>query len=546
MLNQETLQAILGIREKVYIAPEEMAGKMNITFFPHCNENLNPNLLDFEKKLKDVFDELKVNVVPYEQALTKISLFTALNRVMKVLANNLLYLAKNVIGYPHNSHYFSLSAIVYLFKRTKIKKGISIVVLGDQITSNLPMQYIYSFKDSSVITILDFPENISENSTFNEHFDTALALFAKHMTNIVIGVDKKKWILYNFNASHPVFLIEKDFKKNILKALIPKIVAPIRPYKLSEFIISNEHFNLSDQKYTKQVNDLVNGALIFSKTDLYPSGKKIDDLPFRNDFYRWIGKLHLDNRNGMSYGFLAIQMPGAVSPLISQSAFENLGKVNSSKGYVYLENELYIKLEINKEIYWMKVPEVWVLSQKSGSDKTHVNPKKDLIKMGLSNGKMILETQEGSIIDNDYKTSFDTQVILAHSVGNAIIASILSHFSPNSDFVKRYLSQGISISHWHGYIHPDHIQKGWYVHGITNPHVACSSPQSAIFALQGKLECFTDSMKNNLEYKGDIHVEPHHGTNICYTSISELANYLVVNPGASILGNSYYYLYNNS
>jgi hypothetical protein len=157
---------------------------------------------------------------------------------------------------------------------------------------------------------------------------------------------------------------------------------------------------------------------------------------------------------------------------------------------------------------------------------------------------MYIKTQQGSVIDNDYKTSFDTQVILAHAVGNAIIASILNHFNPNSEFLNRYKNVGISISHWHGYLHPDHVMPGWHVHGIANPHVACSSPQSAIYALEGKLKSFIESLNSNSDYKGDIHIEPHHGTNICYTSISELAKYLINNPSASKLGNSYYYLYN--
>ncbi len=539
MLDQKTVQAILGIEEKVYTQPEEMANKMNITFFPH-QERASKEILDFKNKLVTVFKELNVNIVPYEEALTKVPYRKVFKSVFKILLNNLVYLYRNVFGLKQKSHYFNIGVISYLFNNTKIKKGISAIVLGEQESKNLPMKYIYSFKDNSIITILDFPKNIKENSSFHEHFDTALSLFATHMTNIVIGVDDKKWILYNFNASHPVFPIDKDFKENVLHALVPKIVAPIRPYTLSEFIISNEFFNLKDNKYKSLVDDLVKGALIFDKTKLYPTGKKIDDLPFRNDFYRWIGKLHLDNRNGMSYGFLALQIPGKVSKLIPENDFT----ADTLDNYYKKEDNLFIKIKLNDKNYWLQVPDVWVLSQKSGSDKTHVNPERDLIKMGLSNGKMVLQTQEGSVIDNDYKTSFDTQVILAHSVGNAIIASILNHLNPKSEFLKRYLEKGISISHWHGYIHPERVPNGWFVHGVANPHVACSSPQSAIYALQGKMQSFLESIEKNKEYKGDIHIEPHHGTNICYTSITDLANYLVEDPKASILGNSYYYLYN--
>lgn len=544
MINQKTIQEILGIKEKVYITPADMADKMNITFFPYVGKDTSDNVVNFSNKLKETFKELNVNIVPYNEALTKISILKSIKTSIKVLFGNVVFIVRKAFGLPENGHYFNLDAIKYLFKRTKIKKGISVIVLGEQNENNLPMQYIFSFKDNSVITILDFPKNINEKSTFHEHFDEALKLFAHNMTNIVLGVDSEKWLLYNFNASHPIFPINKDFKENILHALVPKIVAPIRPYTLSEFVVSNNHFSVIDDLYKNQVRDLVEGALMFSKTNLYPAGKKIDDLPFRNNFYRWIGKLHLDNRNGMSYGFLAVQLPGEVYPLIEHDIFVKDNYVSEENDFVYLKDNLYIKLVLNSGIYWVRVPDVWVLSQKSGSDKTHVNPKRDLIKLGLSNGKMYLESQYDSVIDNDYKTSFDTQVILAHSVGNAIIASVLNYINPESEFVKRYKNFGISISHWHGYIHPEHVQPGWFVHGIANPHVACSSPQSAIYALEGKLKSFLESLKKNQEFRGDIHVEPHHGTNICYTSINDLAEYLVNNPTASVLGNSYYYLYN--
>lgn len=543
MLNQETIQAILGIKKKVYIKQEEMADKMNITFFPCEEKKISSEILYFAKKLKNTFDELKVNIVPYENSLMKLSVFKTWKFVISILINNLFYIARIIFGLPQKKHYFDLSAIAYLFNRTKIKKGISVIVLGEQTSDNLPMRYINSFKDNSIITILDFPKNISEKSSFHEHFDTALALFAHHMTNIVIGVDKEKWILYNFNASHPVFPVEEKFKDNVLHALIPKIVAPIYPCKISEFTILKNFFDIADEHHKNQVKDLVNGALLFSKTSLYPAGKKIGDLPFRNNFYRWIVKRYLDNRNGMSYGFLALQLPGKISPLLTVSEYQKLIGKEAFGDYMEHNDEIFIKINLDK-IYWLKVPEVWVLSQKSGSDKTHVNPNKDLIKMGLSGGKMFLQTQKNSVVDNDYKTSFDTQVILAHAVGNAIIVSILAHTNPGSVFLKQYKEHGISISHWHGYIHPENIPSGWYVHGVTNPHVACSSPQSAIYALGGKMQSFKESLDSNVEYKGDIHIEPHHGTNICFASVVELAQYLIDNPNASVLGNHYYSLYN--
>jgi hypothetical protein len=165
-----------------------------------------------------------------------------------------------------------------------------------------------SFTESSVITILDLPKDVTSDASFHKHFDTAMEMFAHHMTNIVLAVTDEKWIIYNFNASHPVYKINEDFDQKVLKALIPKIVAPIRPCKFSEFIVKKESFDPFDAHHKEATLDMVESGNLLEKTGLYPEGKKIDSLPFRNSYYRWIGKLHLDNRNGMSYGFLARQV----------------------------------------------------------------------------------------------------------------------------------------------------------------------------------------------------------------------------------------------
>jgi len=168
MLNQETIQAILGIKNKVYIKAEEMADKMNIAFFPWEEKNISPEILYFAKKLKKTFEEMKANIVPYEESLTKVSIFKTWKFVLKILINNLFYLSSIIFGLSQKRHYFNLDSIAYLFKRTKIKKGISVVVLGEQTSENLPMQYINSFKDNSIITILDFLEGFFDSTDFFE------------------------------------------------------------------------------------------------------------------------------------------------------------------------------------------------------------------------------------------------------------------------------------------------------------------------------------------------------------------------------------------
>lgn len=547
MLSLEAINVILGITEKVPISAKEMADKMNITFFPCDRSKISRNVLDFSVKLEKTLAELRVNIVPYNKALITVPLHKSLIKSFLVLLKNLLIGLQKVINPRKSVSYIDVAIIPNLiFKRRRIKPGISVIAIGESDTKNLPMDNTLSFRESTVITVLDMPPNINNSSGFHEHFDTAMGLFAYHMSNIVIGVSKSNWVVYNFNASHPMYdLNDNEFKKHILNALIPKVVAPIRPHRFSDFILKKDHFDIHDKLHASIVTEFLEGGNLLGKTNLYPPGKKIDDLPFRNNFYRWIGKLHLDHRNGMSYGFLAWQMPTELSEVITKvEAEKKFGKlIPKDKDYFISGNDIYIIIKLDIQELCMKVPTIWVLSQRSGSDKTHMRPDKDLVKMGLVNGKMFLQTPKGLELDEDYRPSFDTKVILAHALGNSILASLLKYKLGEVDFVKLTKEKGMALAHWHGYINPSFIPKGWHVHGIDNPHVACSSPQSAIYSLMGKFNVFLKALSQNEDYFGDVHIEPHHGTNISFTSIKSLATFFNKNPKASTLGNEYLYLY---
>lgn len=548
MISYDAIKSILGIKEKVTLTPEEMAKILNITIFPFDPAKTDPKLVDFSNRVLLAFKNVGVNIVPYEKAIELMWLRHTVKRFFRVIAGNAIYTFNHLSRRPQKTHFITAKVAFKFLQRKRIKKGISVLVVGEQDISNLPMDYIYSFKDNSVITILPFPPSLSESSEFNEHFDTALSMFAHNMTNIVLAVDSVKWMVYNFNASHPIYAYDKDFDDHILAALIPKIVAPISPHKFKDFILLKEKFNPDDEKHSMLIDDIVDGALLFDKTNLYPAGKKIDDLPFRSDFHRFIGKLHLDNRNGMSYGFIARQMPTPRARVYIDKKIEEVfgNSIPFDKDYFLFDGKLHILIELQKRKLCVEVPEVWVLTQRSGSNKTNVNRHKDLLKMGIANGQMYIQAPNGVVLDHEYRPSFDTKVILAHAVGNAIISSISEALHLNHKFTQNVEKSGLALAHWHGYIRPDLIPSGIITHGYDRPHVACSSPQSAIYALRGKLDAFEVSAATANEFVGDIHIEPHHGSNVNFTSVKELANLLVSNPEMSVLGNKYLNLYFSS
>lgn len=545
MFSQEALEIILGIKGKVDTTAEEMADKLNVTFFPYTESTLTENVVSFSNQLKETFLELKVNVVPFDEAFETISYYRIIRRFFRVTFNNAIFLIEKIFKVETARHFVPLGALRNLLRRRKIKRGISVIATGENKTWNLPMDHTTSFTESLVITIVDWPNNIKQESEFVHHFDTAMNLFAYHMTNIVIAVDKTKWLLYNFNASHPVYSRQDNFKNNVLHALIPKIAAPIRPHKFSDFIVLDKPFDINDSKHKIAVADLINGSKEFQRTNLYPPGKKISDLFFRNDFYKWIGSIHLDERSGMSFGFFAYQLPTKTEPLISAEKFtkEFNFSIPEEKDYFYRDGRLFIEVNLPEGLFCLRLPEVWVLSQRSGCDKTNFNPEKDLVKLGMKDGKMYLQAPRGLKLNKDYKPSFDTKVILAHALGNAIVASLAKFYKRDEKFTEQIGQRGLAIAHWHGYFNPNSIPEGFFVHGVLNPHVACSSPQSAIYAIEGKLDIFYKTLTEKKAYNGDIHIEPHHGTNINFPSLVELGLFLKSNPSVSVLGNKYLDLY---
>lgn len=534
----------MGINEKVHILPEEMIKNVKITFFPYSPEKISREVELFSDELKQSFIKLGVQIIPFEKSLVPTPLRRILKWYLYALINSALAFLKKIMGLKHDSARPGLKTLSQIRKGKRVREDISIIALGENKEGNLPMDYLTSLKNSLVVTVIDMPPGIHNETDFVTHFNTAMNLFAHHMTHIVIGVDKEKWILYNMNAAHPIHLREKDSKNYILKTLIPKLSSPIKPPRLSEFIIKEEDFDPYDDFHKKFTQDIIEGANLFNKTNLYPPGKSLNDLPFRNEFYRWVGKRHLDDRSGMSYGFLARQLPVKLPKIFNIQEAENIfgnDAIKENKDYFIKDDKIYIIIKSFQEKICFEVPEVWILTQRSGCDKTHFIPSEDLIKIGLSRGKMILATPKGLKLQDGYRPSYDTKVILAHAVGNAIVANIIRHFCPTCPFPNIIENNGVSINHWHGYFKKDFIPAGWHTHGAKRPHVSCSTPQAAIYALDGKINAALESLRFKKDYLGDIHIEPHHGTNMTYSSLVDLANFLSGNAATRIteLGNKH-------
>src|SRR5690606_28436914 len=133
------------------------------------------------------------------------------------------------------------------------------------------------------------------------------------------------------------------------------------------------------------------------------------------------------------------------------------------------------------------------------------------------------------------RPSYDTMVMLAHAAGNAVVAALQRALAPGAAPLADALDgPGLSASHWHGYAPPGVVPPGYAAHGAGNPPVSCSTPQSAVYALAGKLAAFDAALAAGRPFAGDVHVEPHHGTNLTGTlTLAEAARWATAHDPAA-------------
>lgn len=533
---------MLGLDGPVPLDPREMARDLEVTWFPRDQPDVDPTTQAFADEIAAVLEDLGVTVLPYEQAtdplpkrkLAKWYAYAAWNTVAEPI--------REALGQEDPTPKPTLDVIAHLDTGPKIRPGVSIFAVGPGQAGALPVDRIMSFRRTSICTILDWPDRIDDDAGFQEHFDQAMELFGYHMTNIVLGVDEDRWILYNFNGAHPVFPRSRDLEAQVLDTLIPKLAAPIDPPRLPAFTIQTSAFDPSDDRHRAAVEDMVEAGSLLAETGLYPPGKSIEELPWRNELYRWAGAIHLDDRTGMSYGFLARQLPVDLPTPVPAEDAENANPIleeaaAEDREVAKVGDRLFALLALPDGPVWTRVPEVWVLTQRSGSDKTSMDGRRDLVKLGLVDGTMVMQTPRGVELREDDRPSFDTRVILAHGLGNALAATILAHREEDHPYARQMAEDGMAMAHFHGYLDRKHIPGGWQVHGAERPHVSCGTPQAALYALHGKLEALEDAMASGQKFLGDIHIEPQHGSVLTFPSLRELGAYLAQHPEAATLGN---------
>jgi hypothetical protein len=299
------------------------------------------------------------------------------------------------------------------------------------------------------------------------------------------------------NLSDSVFPIEA-MDNFVIKSLIPKIYVPILPLPLSRFEVGR--YDPTQSGYASKLMKL---GKELASTELLPSGFKMDDVIKRKshrDIVDWMA----NGRTGVSFGFVAYTEPPQYigSPEIFEREWENLSPVEGFSHNELRQNEIgrrYVKTRIGKEYVFKQLPDIWLVSSRSGANKTDLNLETDVLRIGLQN-KLLLQLPQG--IDpavGDIKPSYDVYVMVAIALATALYAPEL-------------IKNGAPLIHFHGYPSIEWFESNnEYCTGVHNPSVPCGTYESGVFNFLG-IQNLVNRYGSNIALASLI--EPDHGTNI--------------------------------
>lgn len=471
-LKTESVNRILGLKEDVPLDLEGMRTNLKVTFYQF--DPISEFLASFLNKLRLSFEVLGVQVLDFNDTLNE---------------------------------------------SNKVRPDITVFVAGlNNETERLMVSRVSSLYKNPIVALYEGESPVNHEDTNQDKLNSIISVLAYDVVHLAIFVNDLNWTICTMNGAIIPTLHSDEISSTIENCLIPKLTAQVIPPNiLTDIDFVYDSFNPQDTAYTNVLDDIKKASLLLKEDGLIMSHTKVSSLNYKNKFHERVVSTYLDHRTGMSYGFLTWQLPVNSKPAtIENSEYHIEGTDANLVTISFLDKEFIIE-----------IPDVWVLATRSGSDKSKIDTTHDIVQMGLSNGKIILNLPVGVEKDADVKPSYDTLAILAHAVSNSIVSSILKAEIGDNPFSQALDTKGLSLLHWHGYLEKGQYPLNHFVHGKENPSVSCSTQQSAIYSLIGKLEALENSIISNTEFHGDIHVEPHHGTNISsIISLTEIVEFL--------------------
>ncbi|NTV24624.1 MAG: hypothetical protein HGB01_00255 [Chlorobiaceae bacterium] len=464
-ISPESLQRILGIPPTTPLDPPSMGRALRVTACPA--PGLNPRLAGFASALLECLRSCGASVTEEHDARNSDSRFAA---------------------------------------------GTVVIAPGSFPDHLLPINRVSTLYNNIIVGIYDEPPPVSASDTPQETLDAVVGRLAWDMVHLVIYLTGDSWTICSMNGGVTTFQTAMPLQQDVLRVLVPKLTAQVVPPRAGDIEIRHGELDTSLPWFRTIARDFEESGRIWDGNPLLMNHTSTEGLAYRNAFYRKIVARYLDERTGMSYGFLARQLPVSISPAVDACSNRRAPDTSS------------VEIGIAGKRFFVPIPEVRVVTTRSGCRKTAVDRHRDLIETSLADGRIRIATAAALSAESAVRPSFDTLTIVAHALGNALVSSILQTLRPEDRFASLLADSGAAMTHWHHYPDDDTLPEGYIIHGKVNPPVSCSTPQSAVYSLIGKLDALEMALGEGVEYLGDAHFEPGHGTNLVgVRSLAEIA-----------------------
>jgi hypothetical protein len=487
----------------------KMAQQLTITFRPLPKGYSNQKVLKFREELEQLLQALGAEVVPWEAATTafnydvKFPLIAYKHKVQTRAVKagisavidverprSLIHTAKQCVAERLYQLYAS-----YVFKGTTISIARIAKLIGW--AEEHAAKYIQDPTNTQVVTLMELdPEFVDPNLPYQKKIQIGLNTLLKTLSELVIGVSDSEISILNMNLSDSLFP-RSELSQFVLNSLIPKVFVPIMPLPLSRFEVGA--YDPCQSNYARQ---LVILSHALAETTLFPPVAKLSQV-IKRQSYRDIVNVLVNGRTGVSYGFVAFAEPPSYvgEPAISASEWEGLAAVEGFSPAQLRQNQLgrrYVRLTIRGELVYRQIPDLWLVSSRSGSDKTNLSLETDVIRLGLQHRLHLQLPQDSGLDPVDIKPSYDIYVMMGICLSAALYQPAL-------------IEHGAAIVHFHGYPAASWFKPNEYCVGVNNPSVPCGTYESGVFNFLGIADLATsDSAEIGLACL----LEPDHGTNV--------------------------------
>ncbi|MDZ8241361.1 MAG: hypothetical protein RMZ69_30100 [Nostoc sp. ChiQUE01a] len=503
------------------IDPKIMAQKLIVTFKPLPSSYNNQEILKFRQELQEKLKYYGVKILSWEEAIAEFNYDLILPIINKKKKFKFKGVKSEVNAIVDVEIPPSFIRKVGIFAAETIYKIYSTLILNDRKIPVIKIARLSSWAEDYAAKYVDNPSKtqvivitnidhdfINPLIPYKQKINIGLNTLIRTFSEIVIGVSSDKISILNMNLSDSIFT-RNEISSFVLKSLIPKVFVPIAPLLLSRFEV--EQYNPQESTYAAK---LVTLGQELASTGLFPPGFKLDKVIKRKS-HRDIVSIIINGRTGVSYGFVAYVEPpqyfGEIE--ITKNQWENLLTVQGFSNNEIRQNHKgrrYAKIKKLEEYVFRQIPDIWLVSSRSGSNKTDLNIADDVIRIGL---KEKLYLQLPKVIRSelvDMKPSYDIYVMLAISLSAAL-------------YTPELIENGAPIVHFHGYPAFDWFKPNEYCIGVDNPSVPCGTYESGVFNFLG-ISSLANQQPSNISLVSLI--EPDHGANFIANDLEYLVQRL--------------------